>query len=72
MIYDLEKRTAEWSYPNEPIEWEAHHAEYGPTTGKSHPDDCPFCKAKGWKTNFQAECDKYHAEKEAAEAQVAE
>lgn len=43
-------------------------AEYGPATGKSHPDDCQYCAERGWKTfpgtNFYAECDKYDAEHE--------
>lgn len=42
--------------------------------GKSHPDDCPRCKAKGWLTfpgtTFEKECDKWAAAhpEEAAEA----
>ncbi len=36
-------------------------AEFGRMTGKSHPDDCPYCAARGWKTfpgtNFKAECE---------------
>lgn len=41
-------------------------AEFGPATGKSHPDDCPYCAARGWKTfpgtSFKEECDKWAAE----------
>ena len=48
--------------------------KFGPSTGRAHPDDCPYCAARGWKTfpgtSFEAECDKWAAEhpEEAAEA----
>ena len=41
-------------------------AQFGPATGKTHPDDCPYCKRHGWNTfpgtTFEAECDKWAAE----------
>lgn len=75
MIYDYKNREIRFESPAEEIEYEKHMAEYGPGTGKVHPDDCPYCAARGWKTfpgtTFEAECDKWAAEhpEEAAEAE---
>lgn len=66
MIYDYDKVTITFESPVEEREYKAHMAEYGPATGKSHPDDCPYCAAKGWKTfpgtSFAEECEKRKAE----------
>lgn len=66
MIYDYAKRTISFESPAEEADYYAHSAEFGPATGKAHPDDCTYCAAKGWKTfpgtNFDAECDKWAAE----------
>ena len=69
MIYDYKNKTIAFESPEEEIDYKRHMAEYGPGTGKSHPDDCPYCAARGWKTfpgtTFEEECEKYleeHAE----------
>lgn len=69
MIYDYKNKTITFESPDEEIDYKRHMAKYGPGTGKSHPDDCPYCAARGWKTfpgtTFEEECDKYaeeHAE----------
>lgn len=66
MIYDYAKRKINFESPAEQAEYEKHMAEFGPGTGKTHPDDCPYCAARGWKTfpgtSFEAECDKWAAE----------
>lgn len=73
MIYDYKHRKIEYESPMEKAEYEQHMSQFGPGMGKSHPDDCPRCKAKGWLTfpgtTFEKECDKWAAEhpKEAAE-----
>ena len=68
MIQDYKNRKITFESPAEEIEHKNHMAEYGPATGKSHPDDCQYCAERGWKTfpgtNFYAECDKYDAEHE--------
>ena len=66
MIYDYKNRKINFESPAEQAEYEKHMAEFGPGTGKTHPDDCPYCAARGWKTfpgtSFEAECDKWAAE----------
>lgn len=66
MIYDYKNRKISFESPAEQVEYEKHMAEFGPGTGKTHPDDCPYCAARGWKTfpgtSFEAECDKWAAE----------
>lgn len=66
MIYDYKNRRINFESPAEKAEYEKHMAEFGPSTGKAHPDDCPYCAARGWKTfpgtSFEAECDKWAAE----------
>ena len=69
MIYDYKNKKITFESPDEEIDYKRHMAEYGPATGKSHPDDCPYCAARGWKTfhgtSFEEECEKYaeeHAE----------
>lgn len=66
MIYDYKNRKISFESPAEQAEYEKHMAEFGPGTGKTHPDDCPYCAARGWKTfpgtSFEAECDKWAAE----------
>lgn len=74
MIYDYKNREIRFESPAEENEYKKHMAEYGPRTGKVHPDDCPYCAARGWKTfpgtTFEAECDKLAAEHpEEAEAE---
>ena len=62
MIYDYKHRKIEYESPMEKAEYEQHMSQFGPGMGKSHPDDCPRCKAKGWLTfpgtTFEKECDK--------------
>lgn len=62
MIKDYEKGINVFESPEEELKWKNHMAEFGPATGKSHPDDCPYCKANGWDTfpgtSFKEECDK--------------
>ena len=78
MIYDYKNRKINFESPAEKKEYEKHMAEFGPGTGKTHPDDCPYCAACGWKTfpgtSFEAECDKWAAEhpEEAAEVEKEE
>ena len=66
MIYDYKNMKISFESPAEQAEYEKHMAEFGPGTGKTHPDDCPYCAARGWKTfpgtSFEAECDKWAAE----------
>ena len=50
MIYDYKHRKIEYESPMEKAEYEQHMSQFGPGMGKSHPDDCPRCKAKGWLT----------------------
>lgn len=63
MIYDYKNKTITFESPDEEIDYKRHMAKYGPGTGKSHPDDCPYCAARGWKTfpgtTFEEECEKY-------------
>lgn len=66
MIYDWKNREVRYSNPGERIEWENHHAQYGPGTNNGpHPDDCPYCKARGWLTfadkSFDQMCDEWAA-----------
>ncbi|EXG87830.1 hypothetical protein K413DRAFT_4731 [Clostridium sp. ASBs410] len=64
MIYDYEKEVITFESPAEEADYKAHMAEYGPeagpAAGKSHPDDCPYCAARGWNTfpgtSFKEEC----------------
>lgn len=62
MIYDYEKEVITFESPAEEADYTAHMAEYGPATGKVHPDDCKYCAARGWKTfpgtSFKEECAK--------------
>ena len=75
MIYDYKNRKISFESPAEQAEYEKHMAKFGTGTGKTHPDDCPYCAARGWKTfpgtSFEAECDKWAAEHpvEAGEAE---
>lgn len=66
MKYDYKNRKISFDNPAEEIEYNEHMAEFGPGTGKPHPDDCQFCKEKGWKTfpgtNFAEECDRWAEE----------
>lgn len=66
MIYDYKNKEVTFENPAEEIEWRNHMAEFGPATGKSHPDNCPYCAARGWKTfagtSFKEECAKYEEE----------
>ncbi len=68
MIYDYKNKKINFESPDEEIDYKRHMAEYGPATGKSHPDDCPYCAARGWKTfpgaSFEEECEKYAEENE--------
>lgn len=68
MIRDYKNKIHTFENPAEEIEHKNHMAEYGPATGKSHPDDCPYCKARGWETfsgtSFEQECEKYAEENE--------
>ena len=68
MIYDYKNRTITFESPAEEIDHETHMAEYGPGTGKSHPDDWAYSAARGSKTfpgtTFEEECDKYAEEHE--------
>lgn len=61
MIYDYKNRKISFETPAEELEYNAHMAEFGPETGKTHPDDCAYCATRGWKTfpgtSFDAECD---------------
>lgn len=63
MIYDYKNREIRFNDPAEEADYNEHMAEYGPATGKTHPDDCPYCASKGWKTfpgtTFDDECDKW-------------
>lgn len=63
MIYDYKNAVIKAETPAEEIDRKKHMAEFGRTTGKSHPDDCPYCAARGWKTfpgtSFAEECKKY-------------
>lgn len=66
MIYDYKNRKVEFSSPAEKIEYEQHMSEYGPgTKNGSHPDDCPYCAARGWKTfadkSWEQMCDEWAA-----------
>ncbi len=66
MIYDYKYRKIEYDSPMEEADYNRHMAQFGPGTGKSHPDDCEYCKKRGWKTfpgtSFAEECDKWAAE----------
>ncbi len=66
MIYDYEKEVITFESPAEEADYKAHMAEYGPGTGKVHPDDCAYCAARGWKTfsgtSFKEECAKRKAQ----------
>lgn len=66
MIYDYKNAVIKGESLAEDIDHKKHMAEYGPATGKSHPDDCPYCVARGWKTfpgtSFTEECEKYREE----------
>lgn len=68
MIRDYKNKIHAFEDPAEVIDYKKHMAEYGPATGKSHPDDCPYCKARGWETftgtTFEEECEKYAEENE--------
>ncbi|MSS07023.1 hypothetical protein FYJ38_00010 [Clostridium sp. WB02_MRS01] len=68
MIRDYKNKIHTFENPAEEIEHKNHMAEYGSSTGKSHPDDCPYCKARGWETfpgtSFEEECEKYAEENE--------
>ena len=44
MTYD-ENKVALFDSPKEKINYNTHHAQYGPGTGKVHPDDCEYCKS---------------------------
>lgn len=61
MIYDYKNRKISFETPAEKLEYDAHMAEFGRKTGKTHPDDCAHCAARGWETfpgtTFDAECD---------------
>lgn len=50
-MYKDEKGFAYFDSPEEEALYNAHHAEFGPGTGKVHPDDCEYCKANGWDTH---------------------
>ena len=66
MIYDFKNRTITFDSPEEETKYNKHMAQFGPATGKTHPDDCPYCERHGWNTfpgtTFEAECDKWAAE----------
>lgn len=66
MIYDYKNRKISFESPAEEADYNAHSAQFGPATGKSHPDDCPYCAARGWKTwhgtNFDEACDQWAEE----------
>jgi hypothetical protein len=66
MIYDYKNRIRVCETPAEEMEYTKHMADFGPKTGKSHPDDCAYCAARGWKTfpgtSFEKECDRYEEE----------
>lgn len=63
MIYDYKNRKISFESPAEEADFETHSAKFGQATGKSHPDDCPYCAARGWKTwpgtTFDEACDKW-------------
>lgn len=58
MIYDYKNRKIHFENPKEETDYKAHMAEYGPGTGNTHSDDCPYCAAR----TFEAECDKWAEE----------
>ncbi len=66
MIYDYKNKKITFESPDEEIDFKRHMAEYGPATGKSHPDDCTYCATRGWKTfpgtSFEEECEKHKAQ----------
>lgn len=72
MKYDVKKRTISFDSPAEQAEYVEHMAQFGPATGKSHPDDCPYCKERGWETfpgtTFDEICDMIEDASEAADA----
>lgn len=72
MKYDTTKRVITFDSPAEQAEYVEHMAQFGPVTGKSHPDDCPYCKARGWETfpgtTFDEICDMIEDASESADA----
>lgn len=76
MIYDEKKRKVRFESPEEQEDYLNHMKEFGPVTKKSHPDDCPYCAMKGWKTfpgtTFEEVCDMIEAAEEAEDAEDAE
>lgn len=73
MKYDVKKRTISFDSPQEQAEYVEHMAQFGPATGKSHPDDCPYCKERGWETfpgtTFDEICDMIEDAKEEEDAE---
>ena len=57
MQYNYKDRTVNFESPAEEREYNKHMAEFGPGTGKAHPDNCPYCAARGWKTFAVKSCD---------------
>ncbi len=66
MNYDYKNRKITFDSPEEERKYNKHMAKFGPGTGKSHPEDCEYCRRHGWKTfpgtTFTEECDKWAAE----------
>lgn len=65
MIYNYKDRTVNFESPAEEREYNKHMTEFGPGTGKAHPDDCPYCAARGWNTfadkSWDEMCDEWAA-----------
>lgn len=67
MIYDYKNREIKFESEEEEKKYNKHMKQFGPgTKNGTHPDDCEYCAAHGWKTfpgtTFEAECDKWAAE----------
>lgn len=63
MKYDFANREIYFDSADEKKDYENHMNSFGPLNGKSHPDDCPYCAERGWKTfpgtTFEEECDRW-------------
>lgn len=65
MIYDYKNRKVRFESPAEEKAYNRHMDDFGPGTGKSHPDDCEYCAKRGWKTfadkSWDEMCDEWAA-----------
>lgn len=52
MTYDYIKEEVRFDSPQEERDYNNHMAEFGPGVPgtPSHPDDCPYCAQRGWRT----------------------